>query len=192
MRIGRNLTVTEIDNRITNYIQNYELSEAQINALLANYDGAIGCLAQLVGVSGRRVPICILEGSAQSLNNESLTNLAFDTELLDNLGMWAIGAPTELYIPFSGQYHITAGVYFASNAVGDRRIEMGGDFLHSLVVFKSAAVGGNNTLILSGDVHALGEGKMYLKAWQSSTGALNATPLFIYVHRRSLQSYLGE
>lgn len=191
MRIGRSLTITEVHNQIEYYNEHYELTETQINNILQNVDGAIGCLAEIVGVDAKSVPICMLEGSAQSLNNSTLTDLEFDTELLDNLGMWSEGAPTELLIPYSGQYHITAGVYFAPSDVGDRRVEMGGDFLHSLAIFKSAVVGGSSTLILSGDVHAQAAGKMYLKAWQSSGEKLNATPLYIYVHRRSLQAWQG-
>lgn len=190
MRIGRNLTVQEVYNIVNEYNSTYELTETQINNIIANEEGAIGCLSQLVGIDSNKVPLTILTASNQEVSSGVWADVIWTHVRIDNLGMFDPAHPTLLSPPSSGLYLITAGGYFEPNANGYRRIDFNGDFIKYLTMVKQAGLGGTDAMTISGEILAKYTGSFRMSFLQNSGSTLTLSSQFIVIHRKSITSYI--
>lgn len=92
MRIGRFLSITNVDNRIITYHK----------------------------------PSLLLTCSNLVVANNTLTPIPFDTEIYDELGMWAIGDPTNINTPSDAIWTISVFLKWLSHVTGIRYAEFGG------------------------------------------------------------------
>lgn len=190
MRIGRNLTVTEIDNRITNYNQNYELTETQIDSLLSNVDGAIGCLAQRVGLMGRTVPITCLHATDFKVATGGTVYVSFDGAYVDNLECWDSEKPTELNLTYNGIYAVSIQATWPINATGYRRCSLAGGGYPDLSskVQGEASVGVKN--LVGGEAQLYSSDVYKVLLYQTSGSELTLTSVKIFIIRRTLGIFI--
>lgn len=58
--------------------------------------------------------------AAQSISNNALTAISFDTELWDSSSVWTVTTPTKLFIPTTGKYLVTGTIGWDINNTGYR------------------------------------------------------------------------
>lgn len=192
MRIGRNLTVTEIDNRITNYNENYELSDTTINNILANVDGAIGCMGQLLGLMSKVAPISCLHATNFKVATGGTVYVEFDGAYIDNLGCWEGGKPTEINLEYNGIYSISIQATWPTNANGYRTCGLAGGGYPDMYskVQAEASVGVRNLVGGEGQLYSADTYKVRL--YQTSGSELTLAKCVILITRRSLGVYIPE
>jgi hypothetical protein len=110
----------------------------------------------------------------QSIPNGTAAAIAWDAEDVDENVIFDPATPTRVTIAAAGRYRITAGVQFASNATGDRRL----DFLLSggvlLAIDARRASGASITSTSISDEVLLSAGDFVeVRATQTSGGALD-------------------
>lgn len=98
MRIGRFLSVTDVQNYI---IQHHQ-------------------------------PALLIARNTQSIPNATLTDVIFDTEIYDELDMWAVGDPTNIHTPEDAIWTIVVFLAWAANNTGYRYVQLGGSGLPSV------------------------------------------------------------
>lgn len=189
MRIGRNLTVTDIDTYITNYISNYELTEAQIAEIMANTDGAIGCLSELVGIDSKKLPAILLYKELQTIPHNTWTSISWEAAQLDPLAMWNEGEPTEIQTPNSGIYSATFTGSWVANATGRRTCELGGDCKPTLHDLIDCAVVSPHYFTMSGLTFIHYTSPTTVSVYQNSGGNLNLGYIYLLLLRRSIYTY---
>jgi hypothetical protein len=105
---------------------NTSLTEAagQRRIAMINWDGANVLYPTLIVYHGGRPGLYyarVRRAANQALNDSTAANLSFDTEDVDNDGMYTSGAPTRITIVHPGFYLITANVTYSSDVDGYRR-----------------------------------------------------------------------
>jgi hypothetical protein len=190
MRIGRSLTITDIDTYITNNLSNYVLTEAQINTIIANAGGAIGCLSELLGIDSNIVPITVLGLSGQVIPNSTPTKLIWTGEIIDNLAVWAAGDPTEIHTIYTGLYDVLLHVQFGSNATGYRALMTGGGVFPGIGVSQNAVNGMVTDLLLSGVIQLKSTSTCHFSVIQTSGGNLTIAYADLLIARRAFLSAL--
>lgn len=119
----------------------------------------------------------IYKAANQSINNNAITTLTFDTERWDNDNMHDGANPTRLTCRTPGLYVVTAGVEFATNGAGQRQVMI----VKNGVTF--IALDGRQTpaaalparfVTTAQDLLAVGD-YLEIQVFQNSGGALNVT-----------------
>ena len=120
-------------------------------------------------------PIVIVRRAAnQSIANNSIDIVSFDTEDVDTDGCFA-ATSTNITIQTTGVYHINAIVAFASNTAGGRDI---GIRKNGTIEFASGSNPNVNFAMntnITGHLSLTASDVITLYAYQNSGGALNAT-----------------
>lgn len=191
MRLGRSLTLTDIDTYITNYISNYELTEEQIAEMIANASGAIGCLSYLLGIDSNKVPVTCLTLTYQVIPNAIWTALIWEIEKIDNLNSWAVGAPTLIKPVYSGLYDLFITALWTDNIVGYRHIITVGHITPELQLNLSGLAILAGILPVSGVVSIEGNSGIEVWVYQSSGDVLMLNYASLLLHRRAFLPYLG-
>lgn len=193
MRIGRSLTITDIDSYITNYISNYELTEAQIAEMIANASGAIGCLSYLLGIDSNKAPYAAFYKWALSIPNNAWTEITWTSPLIDNLDIWNADTPTKLNLLYSGIYDIGFYIQWADNATGRRGIQIEadtiGDLMPRLSSIHPAIQYSSNLDMLGGIVGIKGSSPFSIKLFQNSGGSLATGEIHLLIGRRAFLPY---
>lgn len=122
----------------------------------------------------------VTHNAAQSILNNTLTKIAFNTERFDTAGGAAstqhdtITNNTRLTCLFAGKYQIIGNVEFASNATGVRYLDV---FLNNVTIISA-----EHSVAVNGGTHGIQISTLYdlavndfveLRAFQNSGGALN-------------------
>ena len=176
MRVGRSLTITDIDTYITNYISNYELTEEQINQMLANASGALGCLSYLLGIDSNLQPVTYLLQSSQSCSTAPASNyLSFDSADIDNLDAWDIANPTYINLRYTGLYVVTFECAWATNSVGYRLAYFNAGSSPPIRDYRQAQASGGVSNGFSRLVYIPAKADCQIDVKQSSGGNLNCT-----------------
>lgn len=192
MRIGRNLTVQEVNNIVNKYNSTYELTDMQINNILANVDGAIGCMGQLLGLMSKVAPITCLHATAFKVATGGTVYVEFDDAYVDNLGCWVEGKPTEIKLTYNGIYSISIQATWPTDANGYRSCGLAGGGYPDLYskVQGEAGVGVRN--LVGGEVQLYSADTYKVRLYQTSGSELTLTKCVILIIRRSLGVYIPE
>lgn len=62
----------------------------------------------------------VYNNASQTIITATVTTVTWDTEVTDSDNFWGSGAPTLLVAPFTGYYHVEAGIEWNANATGSR------------------------------------------------------------------------
>jgi len=187
MRIGRSLTITDIDSYITNYISNYELTTEQIAAIIANAQGAIGCLALLNGIIDNHVPYAQLYVNSQSILNDTWTTVDIDHATYDNIELWDSENPTILSFKYSGIYLITFEFDWTADADGYREVALWHEAGYERVHRSAPFLGERNKSFFSTLAYLRPIHTYTVKVKQTSGGALQQWVSTIFVHRLGIE-----
>lgn len=119
----------------------------------------------------------VTKGSAQSINDSTLTALTFDTETFDVGGLHDNSTNnSRLTAPIAGKYRVSGTVDFAANATGLRRARIlkNGTNSYADVIVNNNGSGAVQTRIpVTALVNLAAAEYVELQAEQRSTGALN-------------------
>jgi hypothetical protein len=189
MRIGRNLTITDIDTYITNYISNYKLTEAQIAEIIANASGAIGCLSYLLGIDSNKVPVLCLTTQNKVVPHGAWTKLIWDAKVIDNLNAWNVSVPEEVNIRNSGVYEAFVYAQWALNTVGNRKIWLYTytPYLYECVAPALTAQSTRNCLGFVSPIEIDEHAWVYVE--QNSGGDLTIDEAVLVLHRKAFQTF---
>jgi hypothetical protein len=189
MRIGRNLTITDIDTYITNYVSNYHLTEEQINQMIANASGAIGCLSYLVGVGSNKLPLAYLKAYQQAIPNNSYTPITWEEATIDNLLAFDPNNPQNVKVDYSGAYTATLRVRWSFSAVGSRAVYAPADMIPYLWDYTAAELGIVKDNWVSGAFLIKGNSPFIIYIKQTTGNSLNTVDADLVIHREGFITY---
>jgi hypothetical protein len=114
--------------------------------------------------------------TAQSIPDNTTTGLIFDTVISDPAGQLD-SAGSQIVIAETGVYTITAGVRFASNTTGLRRIQIRSRDRGALADSEASAVGGvRRCNVCRTAINLQKRDVIIINVFQNSGGALNTSP----------------
>ena len=116
--------------------------------------------------------LCIIAGE-QSIPNDVMTKVNFDTELYDLYDMWDISNPDDIYTTSDGIWTILARISWASNPNGYRVAQLGGVVFPAICnqIVAANVLFQENGLVLMTHIDA--SAPIQLILIQNSGGALN-------------------
>jgi hypothetical protein len=119
-------------------------------------------------------------GVNQSIPNNTLTNLTFDTDFIDSWGMHSTSSNTDRFIcPKAGPVTLSIGVEFASNATGIRQVRIvkhsptAGEVLLAISQVNASAATATRLMATATFLSSVPGEYFYFVAFQNSGGALN-------------------
>ena len=118
----------------------------------------------------------ITRGSNQSIANNSLTYVSFDTEVFDTAGLYDPVNPQVLTAPIGGLYLLTASVRWAASATGTRfaTFNVSPSFVYLAPDWRNPVTGGVQTDQEFSTLVALQAGQQVrVRVYQTSGGSLN-------------------
>lgn len=128
----------------------------------------------------RAQPFCVVSIGTQSLNNVTLTDINWDTDVLDTWGMHDPASnPEQIVVPVSGRYEIGAWLLYATAASYTLQIRAehstGPTQISRTILLGNVA--GLATFFPMSTINQFMEAGTYVKiqGFQASGGALNVT-----------------
>jgi len=131
-----------------------------------------------VGVGQRSMDaVRVIRTTNQSINNNSVTAISFDTETYDlGSGLWVVGSPTRITIVVPGVYNFSGVLRFDANSTGERAIlvRVNGATLVASGGEGNPSATNDSRCDVAGDINLAAADYLELCAYQNSGGALNA------------------
>lgn len=82
-------------------------------------------------IEEHNTPALCLVSTAQAIANGGFHAISFASEVIDELGMWAIGDPTNIHTPNDALWLAMVRTSWAANVAGRRIVQMGGTLFPS-------------------------------------------------------------
>jgi hypothetical protein len=119
----------------------------------------------------------VIRTTNQSINNNSVTAISFDTETYDEgRGLWVIGSPTRITAVIAGIYAFSGVLRYDANSTGERAIlvRVNGATLVASGGEGNPSATNDSRCDVAGAINLAASDYLELCAYQNSGGALNA------------------
>jgi len=117
-------------------------------------------------------PALFIARNDQSIPNNVVTPISFNDEAYDELGMWNIADPTNIYVPSDAIWTVSIYVALATNTTGFREVYLGGYHLPAMSCWYLATGTHPHSMSKTVVVHISDSAPISLSIYQNSGGAL--------------------